>query len=230
MGIRGPKPRRKGIVWSANFAYAVGLITSDGNLSPDGRHFTFVSKDLEQIKNIKKCLGITAQEHQRPYGKDWNTPLYYRLQWGDVTLYDFLLSIGLTANKSLTLSALAIPDEYFFDFFRGHLDGDGCFYSYFDPRYPSSFMFYLTIVSGSQAHIFWIQNTLSRLIGVRGHITSNKKHQHITQLKYAKRESEILLNKIYERPRAVCLKRKKLKIVAALRIVGKSLPRKKKST
>lgn len=230
MGIRGPKPRRKGIVWSANFAYAIGLITSDGNLSPDGRHFTFVSKDKEQIDNIKKCLGITAQESQRPYGKDWSGPLYYRLQWGDVTLYDFLLSIGLTANKSLTLSALTIPDEHFFDFFRGHLDGDGCFYSYFDPRYPSSFMFYLTIVSGSQAHIFWIQNTLSRLVGVNGHITSNKKHPHITQLKYAKRESEILLNKIYEQPKAVCLRRKKLKIVAALRIVGKSLPLKNKST
>jgi hypothetical protein len=197
-------------------------------MSPDGRHFTFVSKDLEQIQNIKKCLGITAQEHQRPYGKDWNTPLYYRLQWGDVTLYDFLLSIGLTANKSLTLGELNIPDEYYFDFFRGHLDGDGCFYSYFDPRYPSSFMFYLSIVSGSKKHIDWLRTMLKRLAGVTGHVTGSKKNPHITQLKYAKAESLILLEKLYERPGAVCLSRKKLKIEKALRIVGKSLSTRRK--
>ncbi len=230
MGTRGPKPRRKGIVWSADFAYAVGLIASDGNLSPDGRHFTFVSKDKEQINNIKKCLGITAQESQRPYGKDWSGPLYYRLQWGDVTLYDFLLSIGLTANKSLTLGELKIPDQYFFDFFRGHLDGDGCFYSYYDPRWPASFMFYLTIVSASKAHISWIRKTLQRLLEIKGHVTSSKKHQHISQLKYAKQESLILLKRLYEDPRAICLKRKRLKIITALRIVGKSLPATKRRT
>jgi len=225
MGIRGPKPRREGIVWNADFAYAVGLIASDGNLSPDGRHFVFVSKELEQIVNIKKCLGITANANHKASGTKGNPNLYYRLQWGDVTLYNFMLSIGLTPNKSRTIGALAIPDEFFFDFFRGHLDGDGCFYSYFDPRWKHSFMFYLTIVSGSKEHIDWLRETVNRLVGVRGHITSNKKHPHILQLKYAKTESIILLQQLYRRPKATCLSRKKLKIEAALGIVGESLPK-----
>lgn len=225
MGIRGPKPRRKGIVWTADFAYAVGLIASDGNLSSDGRHFVFVSKELEQIQNIKKCLGITANASHKASGAKGNPNLYYRLQWGDVILYGFLLGIGLTPNKSLTIGELAIPDKFFFDFFRGHLDGDGCFYSYFDPRWKSSFMFYLTIASGSKKHIDWLRATVARLVGVTGHITSNKKHAHIFQLKYAKAEAVVLLQELYKRPKGTCLSRKRLKIEAALRIVGESLPK-----
>lgn len=33
------------IKWSPKFAYCIGLITSDGNLSKDGRHISFTSKD-----------------------------------------------------------------------------------------------------------------------------------------------------------------------------------------
>jgi hypothetical protein len=44
--------------WSPNLAYAIGLMVSDGNLSPDGRHINFTSKDLEMIQLFQKSLGI----------------------------------------------------------------------------------------------------------------------------------------------------------------------------
>ncbi len=48
MGKRGPKPgNRIEIKWSGNFAYAIGLLVSDGNVSRNGRCVTFVSKDLD---------------------------------------------------------------------------------------------------------------------------------------------------------------------------------------
>lgn len=53
----------------------------------------------------------------------------FRIQFGDVNFYKFLLRIGLIPNKSKRLSDLKIPNLYFFDFLRGHLDGDGSFYS-----------------------------------------------------------------------------------------------------
>ena len=57
MGKRGQTPQGKvDIRWSANFAYAIGLLVTDGNLSSDGRHIIFVSKDMEQINNFLKCL------------------------------------------------------------------------------------------------------------------------------------------------------------------------------
>lgn len=45
-------------IWSTELAYAVGLLTTDGNLSKDGKHINLTSKDLDQIKTFKKCLGL----------------------------------------------------------------------------------------------------------------------------------------------------------------------------
>ena len=59
MGKRGPKPKYEiNLKWRPNLAYAVGLLVTDGNLSKDGRHIIFVSKDIQQINNFNKCLGI----------------------------------------------------------------------------------------------------------------------------------------------------------------------------
>lgn len=49
------------IKWSPQIAYAIGLIVTDGNLSPDRRHFDFTSKDIELIEAFKKCLSINKQ-------------------------------------------------------------------------------------------------------------------------------------------------------------------------
>ena len=65
-------------------------------------------------------------------------------------------------RKSLTMGKLKIPNKYFFDFLRGCFDGDGCFYSYWDPRWRSSHMFYLEFVSASKKHINWLQNELKK--------------------------------------------------------------------
>lgn len=234
MGIRGSKPRRGEVVWSPEFAYAVGLIATDGCLSGDGRHFIFVSKDIEQIENLKKCLDLKVKIGVHTSGRKDETRLYHRIQWGDVVLYDFLLTLGLSPNKSLTLGALRIPDKYFFDFLRGHFDGDGSFYSYFDPRWKSSFMFYLSFTSASRAHIDWLHDALMRLAGVQGHMTithgSSKKRHEVYNLRFAKKEASKIIKKMYAQPAKIHLRRKRLKIVRALRIVGESLPQIRKES
>lgn len=227
MGKRGPKPKRREVIWSPEFAYAVGLIASDGCLSGDGRHLFFVSKEIEQIENLKRCLGLTVKTGIHRSGAKMKNREYHRVQWGDVVLYNFLLDIGLMPNKSKILGALAVPDEYFFDFLRGSFDGDGSLYSYFDPRWKSSYMYYLTFTSASPAHVEWLRMTCSRLLGVRGHVSkaggAGKERGLILNLKYAKRESLIIMNAMYSTPNNVHLARKRLKIVRALRIVGESL-------
>lgn len=226
MGKRGPKPKGREVVWSPELAYAIGLIASDGCLSGDGRHLFLVSKDLEQIKNFKRCLGLKVKIGIHRAGVRMKNRLYHRVQWGDVVFYKFLLSIGLTSNKSKTIGPLVIPDEYFFDFLRGSFDGDGSFYSYYDPRWKDSFMFYLTFVSASPPHVQWLQETIERLCRVTGHRTLSGKEGHkIGSLRYAKKEALIVLARMYENPRGVSLSRKKLKIQRALRIVRLSLPK-----
>lgn len=205
------------IEWSPNFAYAIGLLATDGCLSKNGRTMDLTSKDREQLINLKMCLGIDNKIGTKISG--YSGKKYLRIQFGDIHFYKFLLSIGLTPRKSKTIASLKIPDKYFFDFLRGHFDGDGTFYSYWDPRWKSSFMFYTVFISASLSHIRWLQKKIFGFLKIKGHITwsGGKITYH---LKYAKRESLILLRKMYYSRNLVCLSRKRLKISKALAING----------
>lgn len=212
------KPKRKvQIKWSPEFAYSIGLITTDGCLSGDGRHIDFTSKDIALIKTFLKCLGLKNKIGKKTSG--YSGRKQNRIQFGDVIFYRFLLGIGLTPAKSKTMASLDIPQKYFFDFLRGHFDGDGTFYSYYDSRWESSFMFYTVFISASKLHIDWLRSELRKLLKIKGHITHDPK-KGAYQLKYAKHESMEILREMYYNPQVVCLRRKRNKVEKALGIVG----------
>lgn len=214
MGKPGSPPKRKvPIVWSSNLGYAIGLIATDGSLSNDGRHIELTSKDRAQLETFMRCLDIKVKIGTKRSGS--TNAMTGRIQFGDVILYKFLLSIGLTPNKTRTIGLLNIPDKYFFDFLRGHHDGDGSFHSYWDKRWKSSFMFYLVFVSASKEHIDWIRSKLGHLLNVHGHITHGRTAS-VYQLKYAKAESLKIIKNMYYSPTVPCLKRKRTKIFKAL--------------
>ncbi len=222
MGKRGPKSKSKvEIKWSPNFAYAIGLLVSDGNLSPDGRHITFTSKDLELIELFQKALDTNIHIGKKSSAKN-KIKKYFVTQFSDVLFYEFLLQIGLMPNKSKVIGEVKVPDAYFFDFLRGSFDGDGCTYSYFDPRWKSSFMFYTTFVSASYAHVIWLQEKISTSLMIKGHITTNGTRA-VYQLKYAKKDSLKLLRAMYSGTDSLFLSRKHLKIEQMLHIIGQHL-------
>ena len=219
MGERGVKPKGKvKLKWSANFAYAIGLIVTDGCLYNDGRHINLVSKDTDQLENFLKCLKITSKISRHDSGSD---KVNWRVQIGDVNFYRFLESVGITRAKSKTLSIIDVPGEYFFDFLRGSFDGDGCFYSYWDKRWKSSHMFYIEFVSASEKHVVWLREQIHARLGASGHITGGRKKGSIFQLKYAKKEALEIIKKMYYNPKVICLSRKKLKIQKALKVENK---------
>lgn len=217
MGKRGRKPKGKvKIQWSPNFAYAIGLLVSDGCLSPNGRHIVFVSKDKEQIKNFLHALSI--ENHT-----SLDSTKVWRVQFSDVLFYHFLMTIGLMPNKSKIIGRIKVPSRYFFDFLRGVFDGDGSSYSYWDKRWRSSFMFYVCFASASQDLLHWLQQTLYTRLHIAGHITSSDGHS-TKQLKYAKREGLKILKRMYlKTPKSIYLSRKHLKIRKMLAIVGEQL-------
>lgn len=222
MGIRGPKPKGKvQIKWSADFAYAIGLIVTDGCLYRDGRHINLTSKDVEQIQNFQEALAVKCHVGRKGGGAV-SDKRYYVIQIGDVIFYNYLMSIGITPAKSRTVGKIDIPDEYFFDFLRGVFDGDGCTHSYWDKRWRSSFMFYTIFVSASKTHILWLRRKINEKIGIVGHITKSEKNP-CYQLKYAKKESLVLLRRMYYSSSVRYLSRKRLKIKQMLAIVGESL-------
>ncbi len=207
------------IKWSQSFAYAIGLLVTDGNLSSDRRHVIFTSKDLELVNKFQKSLKINLHVGKKSSGSNKNKE-YYVIQIGDVLFYQFLISIGLMPNKTKIIGTVKIPKIYFADFLRGHFDGDGSFYSYWDPRWKSSFMFYTTFVSSSKIHIDWLREKIFSLANVKGHITKNINNS-VYQLKYAKMESLKLLPKLYYDKDVVCLKRKRVKIEKVIKISNK---------
>lgn len=209
------------ISWSPEFAYIIGLLATDGNLSPDRRHINFTSKDYELVQLVANSLGLSNKIGRKGNGHS-NGKKYYMIQFGDVVFYRFLNKIGLSPNKSKTISSLKVPKKYFFDFVRGHFDGDGTFYSYWDPRWKSSFMFYIELISASREHIIWLQKKITSLSGIKGRLTKSK-NTSVYRIKYAKAESLNLLTKMYYNKQVICLSRKRLKAEKALAVVGNKL-------
>ena len=215
---RGPKPKGKvKIEWSPDFAYASGLLVTDGCVYRDGRHVNLTSKDIEQITNFKMALHIDNAITMKSRA-DEQVKKYYVVQFSDVYFVRFLDSIGIHPAKSKTLDKVFVPPEYFFDFLRGVFDGDGYVHSYFDPRWRSSFLWYLGFCSASPKFLHWIRYELFIRLGLKGHITKTKSNS-CQQLKYAKSEAIKIVQRLYKLNCAMCLSRKKLKIGKILAIV-----------
>lgn len=200
--------------WSHNLAYAIGLLATDGNMSSDGRHIIFTSKDKKLIDSFKNCLKLNNKIGKKSSGSV-KEKKYFIVQFGDVNFYRWCRSIGITPHKSKTIAAIKIPDKYFFDFLRGCFDGDGTSYAYWDKRWHSSYMFYLAICSASPAFIKWLQKKIEKLAKASGHISMSK---GIYQLRFAKRETIILFDKMYYKNNLPYLKRKYDKVKDFLKI------------
>lgn len=221
---RGPQPvsRTDFAAWSAPLAYAVGLIATDGNLSRDGRHLTMTSVDIDLLQTFRACLGLKVEIATYPGTLNaW----VHRLQWGDRAFYKWLLSIGLLPAKSLRLGPLLIPDEFYADFLRGCIDGDGSIITYTDayntfknPAYIYTRLF-ITLVSASRPFLDWVYSSVARLQNLRGAIVrtgARPGRNPVWSLKYAKRDSIRLLNWLYYSPDVPCLMRKREKALPFL--------------
>ncbi len=190
--------------WTQDFAYAIGLLTADGNLSSDGRHIEFCSKDIENVVHFQRCLNVGTKISLKKRG----TPplrLYHRTQIGDVALYRFLQRIGLRPKKSRTLGSIMIPEAVFPDFLRGLWDGDGGFTTF---RHPESrrLQWKARISSGSPIFLQWLQGVIEEMYGFSGKTyLANRVHQ----LVYHKGNALRLLTVMYYQPHLVCLTRKR---------------------
>lgn len=211
----------KDFLWTSELAYAVGLLTTDGNLSGDGRHITLRSSDLQLLETFRQCLNLTqssriAQTKCTGYAKKSS----FRVQFGNVQFYRWLIKIGLHPAKTHTLGELQIPDAYLPDFLRGHLDGDGSITTYTDayntfkhPKYVYTRL-YVSFLSASRQHMDWIRSRISQLSGIRGYInrySRKDKPNRVTmwKVRYAKKASLKLLAWLYYREGIPCLERKR---------------------
>jgi len=199
--------------WSANTAYSIGLMATDGTLSKDGRHLTLTSSDLDLLDTFSKC--IQTDFHLDLQVKPNRN--YYRIQWSHIGFYNWIQEIGLMPDKSNQLGPIKVPEEYLCDFVRGCLDGDGNINSYIDnrERYEDKTYSYLRLsvrfTSASQHFLEWLHSAIIRHTEARGGIYCHKVRpgQHpFWDLKYGKRDSIRILRWIYYSPDIPYLSRK----------------------
>ncbi len=203
--------RRKSKVdttWSASLAYAVGVIATDGNLSPSGRHINITSKDLEMVETIKNLLKLTNKigRKARGYSKEKK---YYVLQFGDINFYEFLLSIGLSPAKSKTIKAVRVPPVFFRDFLRGCIDGDG---NISVTRHPQSRFpqLRLRLSSASLDFLTWIRQMTRKALHANGGYMYHHQKKSVYTLSFGKADSMKIIMSMYYGKSLPALERKRV--------------------
>lgn len=178
--------------------YIIGLIATDGNLSKDGRHINITSKDRKFLFLVKKALKLKNKIGRKARG-NLGEKIYSQLQFGDVKFYKYLEDIGLTKKKSLTMRALEIDKNYFLDFLRGVIDGDGSISTWIH-RTNSHRQWSLRIVSAAPVFIQWLKTEIENYFDVNGklyHYKYKNKSNPLYILKFGKLPAKVILKLTY---------------------------------
>jgi len=186
-----PHKRKDLNITGSNLWYLVGLITSDGCLSSDGRHIDITAKDHEFLERIKNATGIDNKIGIK-YGVKRQRA--FHIQIGNKNFYNFLLMIGLTPKKSLTLGSLNVSRKHFVDFLRGLIDGDGCIRKWIHPLNKGE-QWSLRIYSGSGVFIKWLNGMTEYLLNVKGRVHRETDKKWI--LKYGKMAAKEIARQCY---------------------------------
>lgn len=128
--------------WTNGMAYVLGVIYTDGSLRPGfirdpqsrdtlrvGR-LTVSQKEPELLERILKLMNCNAKllfRKQRKYEKTVAGEIYY-FHINSDEIYDDLVRLGLSPNKSMTIQFPTMPGPVLRHFIRGCWDGDGSVY------------------------------------------------------------------------------------------------------
>lgn len=154
-------------------AYVLGFFCADGSMSKNkrGAHFIeFQITDKDLIEKIRTALNsnhkITARK------RSYKLKTAYRLQIGSKTIFNDLISLGITPQKSKTINFPDIPDKYIKDFIRGYFDGDGNVsvseYRRKNRGYRKTKTMFCGFTSGSKKFLTELQNRLKRFAFLKG--------------------------------------------------------------
>jgi hypothetical protein len=132
-------------------AYIFGFICADGHIEKDRLTITVSIKDKNILEKIKYAIHsnhpIKEIQIINPYKKtNRETLTLVELMVGSVELVKPLFKMGLTTNKTYTLSGdilKYIPKYLMRDFLRGYFDGDGNVF--FGRKYNSGYKYNINI-------------------------------------------------------------------------------------
>ncbi|MEI6288145.1 MAG: LAGLIDADG family homing endonuclease [bacterium] len=209
--------------WTHEMAYVLGFFTADGclTINPRGSHYVeFNSNDLDILEKIKLVMGSSHKIGCRKR-IDSQLPNSYRLQLGSKEIFNDLVKLEFTVNKSKTVKFPKISDEYFADYLRGYFDGDGCIsYSNYFRKQRNKHFKYIVVMFTSGSKEFLIQ--LADIIRKEILIKSPKiiYHSRAYRLSYLSNNAVNILKYIYNNP-VIYLDRKFKKSKLALQFMDR---------
>ena len=121
--------------WSNEMAYVLGVIFTDGNINPGRKRdpsqkttstsprLTIAQKEPELLNKVSKLMNCDMKLRHR--NKRGIAGALYTYDICSEKIYDDLINIGLSPQKSKTIEFPNIPQEFVRYFIRGCWDGDG---------------------------------------------------------------------------------------------------------
>ena len=182
--------------WSHDMAYIFGLWCADGCIY-GGRMFdiTLHAKDKYILKRIAEKLDYEGELY------DYVDRQASRINFSCVVIYNDILALGGTEQKSLTLKFPYVPKEYMHDFIRGYFDGDGSVMLLKHKRVNSAF------TSGSKVFL----DELHKILKIEAGIIGGSYDPSSKSLRFGKRDTLRLGQYMYQDNPELFLLRKKKK-------------------
>lgn len=196
-------------------AYLFGFIFADGYVAynENTRNYEFAMQLQSQDKYIldilnKELGGVHDITHKNPQDKIING-VKTRSGHSDVLrvyskdIVNDLMEHGVVPDKTHNYVLPKVSDEYLFDFLRGYIDGDGCYYNHHGNTS-------MHITCANVDILKWLQSTLDEY----GILTSIYKEKDLKyRLNCASKESiKMLVTLLYHDKFSLCLLRKYDKI------------------
>jgi intein-encoded DNA endonuclease-like protein len=185
--------------WSSEMAYVLGFFTADGSMTKNkrGAHFIEIQiTDKDLLYKIRELLESNHKITELKKNDKWKKA--YRLQIGSKEIFNDLIRLGMTPNKSKTIDLPDVPSKYFSDFVRGYFDGDGNVVSgYFKKadRKNKSYTLATRFASGSKLILNHLRDNLSKLLGTTGSIHCK---DNTWRLNYSINDSKKLFRFMYD--------------------------------
>lgn len=178
-------------------SYILGLLWADGHIHKDNRHIniSLVNDDMIELKDIFMTTGKWNYYiiDMKKYG---NYKIQGKLSISNVKLYKILYDYGFSKKSELSPNYLLkdISEKLQHYFFRGLIDGDGCFY--INTKHHT---YQLTIASTINQDWTYIENLCNKLkIKYRIDIINNIKSKSSIFRVCKKKDIIILGDYIYQ--------------------------------
>jgi intein/homing endonuclease len=190
--------------WSPAFSYFLGFFMADGNIDLKSKavRIKINQKDkylLEHFANLMKTNRLVASFQN-----------CCELRINNLLIIRRLIAVGCIPGNSLNNKfPESLPDDYFFDFLRGYIDGDGSIYICKSVASRQKNVLRMSVL-GSETFLKRIVEKIEKSLSLKSkYAIRQTKSKHLYSVTFNGEFARRICKALYEKSGSVCLERKK---------------------